>query len=92
MKGHNLIGSEAATRDVIQKKTLLKTFTIFTGKHLCWSLFLIKLQVLRPVTHLKETPTPVFSCKCSKIFKNTQFEEHLRTADSVGFTNRKFNL
>ena len=29
---------EAATGDV------LKNFVIFTGKHLCWSLFLIKLQ------------------------------------------------
>ena len=29
---------EAATGDV------LKNFVIFTGKHLCWSVFLIKLQ------------------------------------------------
>ena len=36
------------------KKGLLKNFTIFIGKHLCWSLFLIKLQALRPVTLLKE--------------------------------------
>ena len=26
---------------------VLKIFSIFTGKHLCWSLFLIKLQALR---------------------------------------------
>ena len=25
--------------------SVLKNFAIFTGKHLCWSLFLIKLQV-----------------------------------------------
>ena len=28
------------------KKAVLKYFAIFTGKHLCWSLFLIKLQTL----------------------------------------------
>ena len=27
------------------KKGVLKNFAIFTGKHLCWSLFLIKLQL-----------------------------------------------
>ena len=47
---------------------------IFTGKHLCWSLFLIKLQ---------ETPTQVFSCEYCKIFKNNVLEEHLQTAASV---------
>ena len=26
------------------KKGVLKSFANFTGKHLCWSLFLIKLQ------------------------------------------------
>ena len=31
----------------------IKNFTTFTGKHLCWSLFLIKLQVLKPVSLLK---------------------------------------
>ena len=30
----------------------LKNFAIFTEKHLCWSLFLIKLQVLRNETLL----------------------------------------
>ena len=27
---------------------VLKNFAIFTGKHLCWSLFLIKFQAKRP--------------------------------------------
>ena len=36
--------SEAATRDVLEKKVIFKNFTIFTGKQLCWSLFLLKLQ------------------------------------------------
>ena len=29
-------------------KDISKNFAIFTGKHLCWSLFLIKLQAFRP--------------------------------------------
>ena len=32
------------------KKGVLKTFANFTGKHLCWSFFLIELQFSRPVT------------------------------------------
>ena len=38
----------------------------FTGKHFCWSLFLIKLQALRPATQ-------VLSTEICKIFKNTYF-------------------
>ena len=30
--------------EVFHKKGVLKNFPIFTGKHLCWRLFLIKLQ------------------------------------------------
>ena len=41
-----------------------KDFAIFTGKHLCWSLFLIWFQAL--------------SYECSEIFKNTLFTEHLQ--------------
>ena len=40
--------SEAASTKMLHKKELLylKKIAIFTGKHLCWSLFLIKLQAL----------------------------------------------
>ena len=44
---------EAATGGVLQKKAALKNFAIFTRKHLCWSLFVIKLQARRPATLLK---------------------------------------
>ena len=47
---------------------LLKNFANFTRKHLCWSLFLTKLQL-----HFKETPTQVFSWEICKNFKNTFF-------------------
>ena len=57
-------------------KAVLKNFAIFTGKHLCCSLFLLKLQ----------TPTQVFSCEYCEIFKNTYFEEHLQTAGTLRTT------
>ena len=41
------IQSEAATREVFCEKGVLKDFTIFTGKHLRWSLLLIKVQARR---------------------------------------------
>ena len=47
---------EAATRGVIEK-VVIKNFAIFTGKHLCWSLF------------LKETLIKVFSCEYCEIFE-----------------------
>ena len=50
-----------------------KNFAIFTGKQLCYSLFLIKLQSFKPATLLKETPTQVLSCEYYEIFKNNCF-------------------
>ena len=47
------------------KVDFLKNFTILTGNRLCWSLFLIKLQVLRPATLL----IYVFSYEYCKILK-----------------------
>ena len=41
-------------------------FSNFTGKYLCWSFFLIKLQ----------------ACEICVIFTNTYFQEHLRTTAS----------
>ena len=51
------------------KIVLLKNFPIFTGKHLCWSLFLIKLKMWRPVTLLKRDSIKVFSREfCEQLF------------------------
>ena len=55
----------------------------FTGKNLCWSLFLIKLQVFRPATLLKRDSDTGISCEICEIFKNVFFEEHLWTTASV---------
>ena len=58
------------------KYAVLKKLAIFTGKHLLKSLF-NKVQLFK-----KETPTQLFSCKCSEIFKNTYFEKQMQTAAS----------
>ena len=49
---------------------VLKNFANFIGKHQCWSIFLIKLQVW---TLLKRDFRQLFSCEISDIFKNTFF-------------------
>ena len=54
------------------KLTALKNFTYFTGKHLCWTLFLIKLPALQV-----ETPTQVLFCKICEIIKNTFLTKQL---------------
>ena len=51
---------------------ILKNFTMFTGKHLCWSLFLKK--VAGPCNFIKkQTPKKVFSREYCEIFKNSFF-------------------
>ena len=47
--------------DVFCKKGVLRNFTKFTWKHLCWSLFFNKVADLRPETLLKrDSNTGVF--------------------------------
>ena len=70
----------------LNQKAALKNFTIFTGKHLCWSLSLIKLQAATPATLLKKNPTQVFSCEYFEIFKNIYYKEHLQAAASVSIS------
>ena len=57
---------------VVYKKAVRKNFTMFMRKHLCWSVFSIKLQAFRPITLLKrESNTGYFLW----ILQN--FQEHL---------------
>ena len=63
------------------KKGVLKNFANLTEKHLCWSLFLIKMEAW-------ETPAQMFSCEISKIFKSTYFEEHLQTTTDQMICNK----
>ena len=55
----NILKYRNSRSQIFFKKGVPKIFTIFTGKHLCWSLL--------------ETPIQVFSCKYCKIFKNSIF-------------------
>ena len=55
------------------KMSVLKNFPIFTGKHLCWSLFLIKLQAWRPATILKRDSNTDVSLWIIQKFLRTAF-------------------
>ena len=50
------------------RKSVLRNFAEFTGKHLCQSLLFNK----------EETLALVFSCEFCELFKSTFFTEHLR--------------
>ena len=67
--------------EVFCKKCVLKNVAYFTRKHLCWSLFLKKLQDFRHT----ETPTQVLYRTICKISKNSYFEEHLQATASGVF-------
>ena len=54
------------------RKAVLGNFAIFTGKQLCWSLFLIMVQAVRPATILKRDSNTSVSLW---ILQN--FQEHL---------------
>ena len=57
------------------KKGVLKNFVNFRGKHMRWSLFLIKQQDFWLANLLKrDSNTGVFQRDHSEIFKNTYFE------------------
>ena len=68
------------------KIEVLKHFTIFTGKDLCWSLFLIKFQAFRRGSLLKKDSSHFikrrlqhrcFSVKIAKFLRTAFFIEHL---------------
>ena len=56
------------------KMGVLKNFAIFTGKHLCWSLFLIKYPAFRATTLLKGG----FPANIAKFLRTTFYIESLR--------------
>ena len=57
--------------EVFRKKGVLRNFAKVIGKHLCQSLFLIKLQAEACNFIKRETQTRVFSCKFCEISKKT---------------------
>ena len=73
---HVLNENQKLSPAVFYKKTVLKNFAVFTGKHLCWILFSIKVENVQVCNFVR-------SYKYCEIFKNTYFEKHLRTAASA---------
>ena len=68
------VGIRSNSRSRMFFKTgVLKNFAISTGEHLCWSLFLIKLQDWRLAFSLKRDST--IWMNFAKIFKNSLFIE-----------------
>ena len=70
-------------------RSAFNNFAKFSVKHLCWSLFLIKLQawLCTPFSR-KKTLAQVFSCKFSEIFKKTYFVEQARLDARVKWTKK----
>ena len=71
-------GVEAVVRRYFFKIGVLKNFANCTGKHLCWSFLVIKLQALKPATLLKTDSNTGISYDICELLKNTFFTEHLR--------------
>ena len=68
-------------RGVFCEKGVLKNLPDFTGKHLCWNLFLVKLNAFSGLQIYQNKNRLQYRFFC-EIFKNTYFEEHLRTTAS----------
>ena len=65
------------------KDVVLKNFAIFSEKHQCWTLFLIKLQSFKRLLHR------YFPVNIAKLFQNTYFKENLPTAASISSNRTK---
>ena len=65
------------------KIVVFKNFANFTGKHLCWSLFSIKLQAFRPAAFLKRDSNRCFPMKFEKFLRHF-FTEHFRWLPLAG--------
>ena len=71
--------SEAVAQSCSLKKTFLRNFAKFTGKHLCQTLFFHKVGGLSPPTLLKNRLWHrCFPVNLSKFLRTPFFIEHLR--------------
>ena len=76
--------------EVFCKKSVLKNFTKFTGKHPCQSLLFNKVAGLRPKTLLKKkTLAQTLFCKFCEIFQITYFYRTLLVAASIWSSSSK---
>ena len=90
----DLLAVEEAHKMCSIKRSVLKNFAKFTGKHLCGSLFLIKLQTLRPRTLLKTESSAGVFCLFHEFLKSNYFVEPDATATSAAASNplKSFHL
>ena len=72
--------------DVLFKKSVLKYFTKFTGKHLCQSLFFNKVFLINFIKN------EAYGTDVCEISKNTFFTEHLAsvTPSDLGNVSQNF--
>ena len=69
--------------EILFKISVLKNCATFTGKQLCWSVILVKLQTWRPATLLKESPTQAFCSEFCENIKNSFFNRTPSVAASI---------
>ena len=65
------------------KTGVIRNFVIFTGKHLCWSIFLIKLRTLRPATLFQPHPQKILQHKWF-LWKLRNFYEQVFSLNTSG--------
>ena len=68
-------GYQSSSLQMFFKKGVRKDFAKFTGKQLCWSLFLVRRSA---GLSKRDSNTGVFLWIFCEIFKNTVFTEYLR--------------
>ena len=78
-----LLNFKSSHSQMFFKICVLKIFAVFAEKHLSWSYFSIKVTGLEVCNLLKRDSNTGVFCGYCKNFKNTYFEEYLRTAASV---------
>ena len=89
----NVLIFRSSRSRIFFKLDVLKNFASLTGKHLCWSLILIKLQALRPATLLKtDSNTSVFLWNWRSFFMNSFFYRTPPVAASVVFAANQGNI
>ena len=64
-------------QSIFLKIGFLKSFANFTGKHLCWSLFLKNLQAEGLQLHKKRLQHSCFLAEFAKFLRTTFLKEHL---------------
>ena len=70
--------NRSSRSEMFFKIGILKNFAIITGKHLCWSPFLIKLRTWRSAALLNRDSHRCFHVDFSKCLRTAFFIKHLR--------------